>query len=54
MFHVVGQEIRDKLSGAVEVFTRRNASGAGMHGDHSKHKAPEDGPSKDLVSKSSG
>ncbi|OWM71668.1 casein kinase 1-like protein 10 [Punica granatum] len=46
--HSVGQEIRDKLSGAVEVFTRRNASGAGVHGDHSKHKAPEDGPSKDV------
>ncbi|KAK4759916.1 hypothetical protein SAY87_023047 [Trapa incisa] len=41
----VGQEIRDKLSGA---FTRRNAYGAGVHGDHSKLKAPEDGPSKDL------
>lgn len=47
MFHVVGQEIRDKLSGAVEVFTRRNASGAG---DHLKHKAPEEGPPKDVVS----
>ncbi|KAK4798481.1 hypothetical protein SAY86_030807 [Trapa natans] len=44
----VGQEIRDELSGSVEVFTRRNASGVGVHGDHSKLKAPEDGPPKDL------
>ncbi|XP_057961912.1 casein kinase 1-like protein 10 [Malania oleifera] len=39
----VGQELRDKFSGAVEAFTRRNPSG--LHGDHSKHKASEDGPS---------
>lgn len=49
----MGQETRDKLSGTAEVFGRRTVSGAGMHGDHSKHKATEDGPWKDVVSKSS-
>ncbi|XP_059665728.1 casein kinase 1-like protein 10 [Cornus florida] len=41
----VGQEIRDKFSGAMEAFTRRNTSGAGLHGDYSKHKASEAVPS---------
>ncbi|KAK9292017.1 hypothetical protein L1049_019970 [Liquidambar formosana] len=40
----VGQEIRDRFSGAVEAFSRRNTSGAGHH-DHSKHKASEGVPS---------
>ncbi|CAD5189096.1 casein kinase 1-like isoform X1 [Musa acuminata AAA Group] len=34
-------EIRDRFSGAVEAFARRNASGSGHHGDHSKHKSPD-------------
>ncbi|XP_010934296.1 casein kinase 1 isoform X2 [Elaeis guineensis] len=38
----VGQEIRDRFSGAVEAFARRHGSGSGRHGDHSKHKALED------------
>ncbi|XP_058101577.1 casein kinase 1-like protein 10 isoform X2 [Magnolia sinica] len=38
----VGQEIRDRFSGAVEAFARRNTSGSGLHGDHYKHKGLED------------
>ncbi|XP_052184960.1 casein kinase 1-like protein 6 [Diospyros lotus] len=38
-------EIRDKLSGAVEVFSRRHASGSGRHGDHTKYQVSEDIPS---------
>ncbi|XP_031271149.1 casein kinase 1-like protein 10 isoform X1 [Pistacia vera] len=41
----VGQEVRDRLSGAVEAFVRRNASGHGLHGDHSRHRSSEDVPS---------
>ncbi|GFZ20300.1 casein kinase I [Actinidia rufa] len=41
----VGQEIREKFSGAVEVFSRRHASSSGRHGDHSKHRTTEDVPS---------
>ncbi|GFZ17689.1 casein kinase I [Actinidia rufa] len=41
----VGQEIREKFSGAVEVFSRRHASRSGRHGDHSKHRTTEDVPS---------
>ncbi|XP_043691574.1 casein kinase 1-like protein 10 isoform X6 [Telopea speciosissima] len=44
----VGQEIRDRFSGAVEAFARRNNSGSGLHGDHSKHKNSEDVSSKDV------
>ncbi|XP_044499821.1 casein kinase 1-like protein 10 [Mangifera indica] len=40
-----GQEVRDRFSGAVEAFVRRNASGHGLHGDHSRHRASEDVPS---------
>ncbi|KAK4351672.1 hypothetical protein RND71_030985 [Anisodus tanguticus] len=38
----VGQDIRDRFSGAVEAFSRRNASGTGRHGEHSRHKTSED------------
>lgn len=38
----MGQEIRDRFSGAVEAFTRRNSSTSGLHADHSKHKTSED------------
>ncbi|XP_072956659.1 casein kinase 1-like isoform X1 [Typha angustifolia] len=38
----VGQEIRDRFSGAVEAFARRNAPGSGHHGEHSKHKMLEE------------
>ncbi|CAN4113689.1 unnamed protein product [Withania somnifera] len=38
----VGQDIRDRFSGAVEAFSRRNGSGTGKHGEHSRHKTSED------------
>ncbi|GMI94271.1 casein kinase I, CASEIN KINASE I-LIKE 11 [Hibiscus trionum] len=41
----VGREQRDKSSGAVDVFTRNNASGSGHLSDHSKQKVS---PSKDV------
>ncbi|KAL0912993.1 hypothetical protein M5K25_016422 [Dendrobium thyrsiflorum] len=45
----VGQEFRDRFSGAVEAFARRAVSGVGHHGEHSKHKALEDASPKDLL-----
>ena len=46
----MGREIRDRFSGAVEVFTRKNASGSGHLSDHSKQKvSAKASPSKDLV-----
>ncbi|KAK4757034.1 hypothetical protein SAY87_007161 [Trapa incisa] len=50
----VGQETRDKLGGTVEVLGRRTVPGDGVHGDHSKHKAPEDGQLKDVHDKQRG
>ncbi|XP_038722414.1 casein kinase 1-like protein 10 [Tripterygium wilfordii] len=45
----VGQEIRDRFSGAVEAFARRNGSGHGLHGDHSRQRPSDDvPPSKDV------
>ncbi|XBH95262.1 hypothetical protein VPH35_085853 [Triticum aestivum] len=39
----VGQEIRDRFTGAVEAFARRNSSsGRHGHGDHSRHKSTAD------------
>ncbi|XP_008789426.1 casein kinase 1-like isoform X2 [Phoenix dactylifera] len=38
---LAGQEIRDRFSGAVEAFARRNASGSGHHGDRSKHRTDD-------------
>ncbi|KAH7691539.1 Non-specific serine/threonine protein kinase protein [Dioscorea alata] len=41
----VGEEIRDKFSGAVEAFAKRNSSSSGHHGDNnSKHRIHEDSP----------
>lgn len=34
--------IRDRFTGSVEAFTRWNASASGHHGEHSKHKIPDD------------
>lgn len=57
--HVVRQEVRDKFSGAVEAFARRNGTtGGGLHGgehsrhsDYSRQRSSEDVPSsKDVVS----
>ncbi|KAL1535684.1 Casein kinase 1-like protein 10 [Salvia divinorum] len=38
----VKQEVRERLSGAVEAFARRNGA---SHGDHSRHKSSDDVPS---------
>ncbi|CAL9772094.1 unnamed protein product [Musa acuminata subsp. burmannicoides] len=44
-------ELRERFSGAVEAFARRNASGSAHHCDHSKHKTLDDAlmSSKDAV-----
>ncbi|XP_058208597.1 casein kinase 1-like protein 10 isoform X1 [Rhododendron vialii] len=34
----VRQEGRDRFSGAVEAFSRRNATGSGLQGEHSRHR----------------
>ncbi|KAH9681978.1 Casein kinase 1-like protein 10 [Citrus sinensis] len=45
-----GQEVRDRFAGGIEAFARRNTSGHGLHGDHSRHKSSDDVPSsKDVV-----
>ncbi|KAK7344522.1 hypothetical protein VNO77_14212 [Canavalia gladiata] len=41
----VGQKIPDRLSGAVEAFSRKNVSGHGLRNDHSRHRSSEDVPS---------
>ncbi|KAJ4833011.1 Casein kinase 1-like protein 10 [Turnera subulata] len=41
----VGQEIRDRFSGAVEAFARRNGSGHALHSDPSRHRSSDDLPS---------
>lgn len=49
-FLSVGKEIREKFSGAVEVFSWRNPANASPRGDHTKHRSFEDAPvHKDLV-----
>ncbi|XP_073309754.1 casein kinase 1-like protein 6 isoform X2 [Primulina huaijiensis] len=46
----VGQDLRDKFSGAVEAFSRRNSSGLARHGDHLRHRTSDDMPSsKDVL-----
>lgn len=47
----VGKEIREKFSGAVEAFSRRNPTSSSPRGDHSKHRGFEEGAvHKDVVS----
>ncbi|KAL8089124.1 casein kinase 1-like protein 10 isoform X1 [Apium graveolens] len=41
----VGQDIREKFSGAVEAFSRRNTSAHGRHGEQSRHRTSEKVPS---------
>ncbi|KAL8486649.1 hypothetical protein ACS0TY_022901 [Phlomoides rotata] len=41
----VKQEFREKFSGAMEAFTRRNGSSSGVHGNHSRNDIPS---SKDV------
>lgn len=49
-FNLVGREIRDRFSGAVEAFARRNGSRHGLHGEHSRHRSSDDVPSsRDVV-----
>ncbi|GAB4843114.1 Casein kinase 1-like protein 10 [Ancistrocladus abbreviatus] len=43
-----GQEIRDRFSGAVEAFARRNNPLSGLHGDLSRNKSSDDPSSKDV------
>ncbi|KAI7992638.1 Casein kinase 1-like protein 11 [Camellia lanceoleosa] len=38
----VGQDIREKFSGVVDLFSRRHPSGSGQHGDRSRHRTSED------------
>ncbi|RDX94337.1 Casein kinase 1-like protein 6 [Mucuna pruriens] len=38
----VGKEIREKFSGAVEAFSRRNPTSSSPRGDHSKHRSFEE------------
>ncbi|KAG5240684.1 casein kinase family protein [Salix suchowensis] len=40
-----GQEIRDRFSGRVEAFARRNSSGYALHSDQSRHRSSVDAPS---------
>lgn len=50
LFYPVGKEIRERFSGAVEAFSRRNTSGSSPRQDHLKHRSFEDAPSsKDVV-----
>ncbi|XP_042030364.1 casein kinase 1-like protein 10 [Salvia splendens] len=44
----VKHDIRDRLSGAMEAFGRRNGSGAGLHGENSRNRSDEVPPSKDV------
>lgn len=49
--YVVGQDVRDRFSGGIEAFARRNNSG--HHGEHSRHRSSDDvPPSKEVVSNS--
>ncbi|KAJ8765175.1 hypothetical protein K2173_011435 [Erythroxylum novogranatense] len=41
----VGQEVRERFSGAVEAFARRNTTGHTSHLDHSRHRSSDDIPS---------
>ncbi|XP_047946302.1 casein kinase 1-like protein 10 isoform X2 [Salvia hispanica] len=44
----VKHEIRDRLSGAMEAFGRRNGSSTGLHGENSRNRSDEVPPSKDV------
>lgn len=47
---LVGKEIRDRFSGAVEAFSRRHVSGSSPRNDLSKYRTYEEVPSsKDAV-----
>ncbi|XP_011029810.1 PREDICTED: casein kinase I isoform X2 [Populus euphratica] len=40
-----GQEVRDRFSGGVEAFARRNSSGHALHSDQSRRRSSGDAPS---------
>ncbi|CAH9093748.1 unnamed protein product [Cuscuta europaea] len=44
----VGQDLRDKFSGAVEALSRRNTSGSGRHVEHSRQRSEDVPSSKDV------
>ncbi|XP_022874620.1 casein kinase 1-like protein 10 isoform X1 [Olea europaea var. sylvestris] len=44
----VKQEVRDKLSGAVEAFAKRNGSNGGLHRENSRHRSVDVPSSKDV------
>ncbi|CAA2978156.1 casein kinase I-like [Olea europaea subsp. europaea] len=44
----VGHDVRDRFSGAVETFSRKNTSGSGWHGEHSRHRTSDVPSSKDV------
>lgn len=47
----MGQEIKDKFSGAAESFARKNVSGTGFPGDRLRHRSSEHlSSSRDVVS----
>ncbi|KAK9931191.1 hypothetical protein M0R45_018479 [Rubus argutus] len=39
------QDFRERFSGAVEAFSRRNGSGHGLHGDTARHRSTDNAPS---------
>ncbi|CAA7028069.1 unnamed protein product [Microthlaspi erraticum] len=41
----VGQDLRERFSGAIEAFTRRNVSSQGANGDRSRNRSSDDTPS---------
>lgn len=45
---LVGQEIRDRFSGAVEAFARRGNPVSGLHAEHSRHRSLDAPSSKDV------
>lgn len=45
----VGQDLRERFSGAVEAFTRRNVTSHGVQGDRSRHISSDDIPSSKEV-----
>lgn len=47
----MGQDIKDKFSGAAEAFARKNVSGTGFTGDRLRHRSSEHlSSSRDVVS----
>ncbi|KAM7258176.1 hypothetical protein ACFE04_013917 [Oxalis oulophora] len=45
----VGKEIRERFSGAVEAFARRNVSVPALQSDNSRHRSSDDVPSSKIV-----